>query len=77
MIIHDVAGAIDNRFAVFVFDLLAGVSEVEIELAVRTEDEGMNSVVVLRALDACEQDFLAVGVQVSVVVDQEEDTVAD
>ena len=37
--------------------------------------EGVDAVVVLRAVDAGEEHFLAVGLEVAVVVDQEEDLV--
>ena len=41
--------------------LLARVAEVEVELAVGAEVEGVDAVIVLRAADAGEQHFLAVG----------------
>src|SRR6476469_10052130 len=49
-----IAGLIDDRLAVLVLELLAFVAEIEIQLALGPENEGVNSVVVLSAADATE-----------------------
>src|SRR5207244_13468522 len=54
-ITHFIAGLINDRFAVLVFELLALVAEVEVQLAIGPKDESMNPVIVLRAADAAEQ----------------------
>ena len=64
---------VDDGLAVLVHELFAGVAEVEVELAVGAEDEGVDAVVVLDAADAGEEDFLLVGLAVAVGVGEDED----
>src|SRR5207302_5225783 len=50
-----IARLVDDRLAVLVLELLAFVAGVAVELAVGSEDEGVNAVVVLHAADAAKQ----------------------
>ena len=67
-IADDIACGVGDGFAVFVFELMAFVAEVEVEFAVWAEVDGVDAVVVLSAVDAAEHDFGFVGFEVAVVV---------
>ena len=54
-VVHLVAGQVHDRLAVLVLELATGVAEVEVQPAVRTEHEIMDSMVVLAASDAAEE----------------------
>ena len=67
---------VNNRLAVLVLDLPAAVTKVEVQLAVWSKVEGVNSVVVLGSFDACEQDLLAIGLEVAVIIQEKENAIA-
>ena len=74
--VHFVASEVDDRLAAAVLDLTAAVTEVEIQLAVRPEVKGVDAVIVLGAGDAGEEQLFSIGLEITVVVVQEEDAVA-
>lgn len=70
-----VAGEIDDDFSVRRVQLFTAVAEVEVQSAIRSEGEAVDTVVVLRALDSGEHDFASIGPQVSVIVIETEHAV--
>ena len=76
-VFDDVALLVDNRLSVLVADLLSGISKIEVELAIRTKDERMNSMVVLSPGDPGEHQLVAIGFEVAVVIVEVPDLVPD
>ncbi len=70
---HRSAMDVDDRFSVSIFDLLARVTEVPVQLAVGTKHERMVRMVVLMLAGLGKQRHLAVGNIIAVVVDQPPD----
>ena len=71
-----VAGEVDHDLSIGGVQLFAAVAEVEVETTIRPEREAVDAVIVLRALNAGEEHFLTIGLQVTIVVVKAEDTVA-
>ncbi len=67
---------VSDNPAISTVKLFTTVAEVEIQSTVRPKGKAVNAVIVLRPLDAGEEDFTAVGFQVAVVIVEREHTVA-
>ena len=62
---------VNNLFSVFVFDLLSGVPKVEVKFAVRAKHKRVDAVVVLGATDTSKENFLFVGFEIAIGIDQD------
>ena len=70
---HLVSREVDDVVARGVSQLLAGVSEVEVQLTLGAEHEGVGAVIVLPSLDSREEHLLTVRDVVTVIVVKDED----
>src|SRR3954465_9395161 len=71
-VIHFVAVAVDDGRTVRAFDLFSFVAEIEIEFAIGAEDERVNTVIVIDAREAGEEQFFFVGDAVAIFVGENE-----
>ena len=72
-VVDDVAGAVGDGIAVLVRNAFARVANVPVELAVGAEDERVGRMIMLRVADLGEEQLLLVGLQVAVLVREDED----
>ncbi len=70
--VDGIAEPVDNRPAVTIVHMVAGVAEVEVPAAVGTYHEGVHRVVVLRLPGLREEHLAAVGHEIAVVVVEDE-----
>ena len=67
---YRIARFIDDLLAIFIFNLAAVITKIEIKFPIGTEHKRMNSMVVLFSSDTGEQNFFAIGFGITIGINQ-------